>query len=117
MKQNIGYRLGKHVRHGMGWFSAEEHALQQRGVPHWLTKVPRYLLIAVAAGLLLVGAFYLFLFLMILAFIAWYLSVAAGSSVEPDSGESDLEGYASGPEGPGMYSQGERISYKDYDDY
>ncbi|EBX8629406.1 DUF3742 family protein [Salmonella enterica subsp. enterica] len=117
MKQNLGYRIGMQTRRFMRWLSVWENEMQQQGVPRWVTKIPLYLCIAAAVGLLLAGAFFIVGFLALMVFIAWYLSVAAGSSVESVSDESNLEGYASGPEGPGMYSQGEKISYKDYDDY
>lgn len=106
MKQNTpGYRLGLRTRRFMGWFSVLENKLQQHGVPDWLVKIPRYLLIAAVIGLLLIGAFYLALFLALMVFIAWYLTSVVEGLSEPLS-----DGYHySGPEGPGEYRGGIRI--------
>ncbi|EOF6573558.1 DUF3742 family protein [Salmonella enterica] len=120
MKQNIGYRLGRHVRHFMNGIRAEEWALQQRGVPHWLVKVPRYLLIAVVAGLLLIGAFYLCLFLVVLALVTLFLSGGLGDEKAGGYYGTDeyLTGYhAMGPEGPGTYVAGKKVSDEDENIY
>lgn len=111
MKQNsVGYRLGLQTRRFMRWFSVQENRLQQRGVPDWLVKIPRYLLIAAVIGLLLIGAFYLALFLALMGFIAWFLkTITAGNS--DVSQEMRLpDGYHdAGPDGPGVYSDGEWV--------
>ncbi|EBZ5771703.1 DUF3742 family protein [Salmonella enterica subsp. enterica serovar Redlands] len=117
MKQNMGYRLGRYVRYFMDRASVGELALQRRGVPCWMAKIPRYLLMVVAAGLLLTGAFYLFMGLVVLAFVVFFLfAVRAGTGV-PGNDEY-LTGYhAMGPEGPGTYVAGKKISDDDENIY
>ncbi|MDN8600322.1 DUF3742 family protein [Citrobacter sp. S2-9] len=116
MKQNMGYRLGKRTRRFMSRISDYERALQQRGAPGWLSKIPRYVLLAVIAGLLLTGAFYLLLFLAIVAFVAFYLS-AVRTGMDIPGNDEYLSGYhAMGPEGPGMYVAGKKVSDDDEDD-
>lgn len=122
MKQNFGYRLGIFSRNTMRWFSRQEAKMQQQGVPRWLIMAPRYLVIVAIAGLLLVGAFYLALFLALMVFIAFYLSTMSGKANEELEDESvlydkTLNGYHQGPEGPGIYEDGIRVSRRyDYED-
>ncbi|EAA9301189.1 DUF3742 family protein [Salmonella enterica] len=117
MKQNsVGYRLGLQARRFMRWFSVQENRLQQRGVPDWLVKFPRYLLIAAVIGLLLIGAFYLALFLALMGFIAWCLSAISSDKITEN--DEYLTGYhAMGPEGPGTYVAGRKVSDEDEDIY
>lgn len=105
MKQNtLGYRLGLQTRRFIGWFSVQENKLQQRGVPDWLVKIPRYLLIVAVIGLLLIGTFYLALFLALMVFIACCFSVLGRKNTSINSSDESLNGYhSSGPEGPGFY--------------
>ncbi|EIV4461502.1 DUF3742 family protein [Salmonella enterica] len=111
MKQNsVGYRLGLQTRRFMRWFSVQENRLQQHGVPDWLVKIPRYLLIAAIIGLLLIGAFYLALFLALMGFIAWCFSVFGRKNASVYPPDEPLNGYhSSGPEGPGFYYEDSRI--------
>ncbi|HAT6803612.1 TPA: DUF3742 family protein [Citrobacter freundii] len=110
MKQNFGYRAGILTRRFVRWLGVYEVKLQQRGVPRWVTKMPLYLCIAAAMGLLLTGAFFIAGFLALMMLIAWYLkTVAEGGKRLPDSDEPE-DGYnATGPEGPGFYYGGYRI--------
>lgn len=110
-QQNAGYRLGLKTRQFLRWLSVQETRLQQRGVPYWITKLPLYLCIAAAVGLLVAGALFAALFLALMIFIAWYLSATAkGLS------ESLPDGYHySGPEGPGNYVSGRKVSDDDED--
>ncbi|WP_170974328.1 DUF3742 family protein [Citrobacter sp. wls619] len=112
MKQNMGYRLGRYVRCFMDRASAGERALQRRGIPCWMTKIPRYLLMVAAAGLLLTGAFYLFFILVVLALAVLFLS---GISADSENDEC-LTGYhARGPQGPGNYVAGRKVGDDDED--
>ena len=115
MKQNIGYRLGRHTRRFMNWIADKERGLQQRGVPGWLVKLPHYILLAVVAGLLLTGAFYFLFGLAVLAFVVFFLSaVRTGMDIPED--DEYLTGYhAKGPQGPGNYVAGKKVSDDDED--
>lgn len=113
MKQNLGYRTGMQTRRFMRWLSVWENKMQQQGVPRWVTKMPLYLCAVTAAGLLLAGAFFVAGFLALMIFIAWYLKGVAESLPEFSFDEQPLNGYhESGPEGPGMYSDGIRTGKK-----
>ncbi|MGG5964596.1 hypothetical protein ACQSED_23725 [Salmonella enterica] len=116
MKQNMGYRLGRQTRRFMNRLVDEERRWRQRGVPGWLVNVPRYILLAVVAGLLLTGAFYLLLFLAIMTVVVLYLSAVRTGMGIPGNDEY-LSGYhAMGPEGPGTYVAGKKVSDYDEDD-
>ncbi|HAT6801797.1 TPA: DUF3742 family protein [Citrobacter freundii] len=102
MKQNLGYRAGTQTRRFIHWLNVWENEMQQAGVPRWVTKIPLYLCIATAVGLLIVGAFFIAFFLALMVFIAWYLKTAAEGLSNPLP-----DGYHySGPEGPGEYRNG-----------
>ncbi|HCA7140244.1 TPA: DUF3742 family protein [Klebsiella michiganensis] len=109
-QQNIGYSLGFRTRQFIRWLSVQEIRLQQRGVPYWITKLPLYLCIAAAVGLLLAGALLAALCLALMIFMAWYLNTAANGRSEGPKGDEPSDGYnATGPEGPGFYYSGRRI--------
>lgn len=114
MKMNIGYRLGQHIRQLMNFFYRLERKCSHNRIAIWLIRTSRYLLLAVAVGLLLIGAFYLALFLALMAVIAIFLSKFSLSfSMSTDDSET-LNGYhSSGPEGPGYYYEGARIDRDD----
>lgn len=113
MKQNFGYRLGTLARRFMRWLSVWENEMQQRGVPRWVTKIPLFLYVAAAMGLLLAGAFFIAGFLALMVFIAFYISFVT----EGEKRKREINGYhTSGPEGPGVYMDGKRIISDDEDD-
>lgn len=108
-QQNAGYRLGLLTRQFLRWLNVQETRLQQRGVPYWITKLPLYLCIAAAVGLLIAGALFAALFLALMIFIAWYLKTATEHSDIPTC-ERPSDGYHdAGPDGPGVYSDGEWV--------
>ncbi|EKT1334689.1 DUF3742 family protein [Salmonella enterica] len=111
MKQNIGYRFGLKTRQFLRWLSVQETRLQQRGVPYWITKLPLYLCIAAAVGLLIAGALFAALFLALMVCIAWYLTTATKGGIDMDYYDDEpVDGYnATGPEGPGYYYSGRKI--------
>ncbi|EBL8291850.1 hypothetical protein DLP14_14455 [Salmonella enterica] len=116
MKLNPGYRIGMQTRCFMRWLSKWEAGLQQRGVPYWVTKIPLYLCILAAVGLMLAGAFFIASFLALMVFIAFCLSAMSGNASEEPEKKSvlydeTLNGYHHmGPEGPGVYVDGIRVS-------
>ncbi|ENA9696709.1 DUF3742 family protein [Salmonella enterica subsp. enterica] len=111
MKQNAGYRLGRKTRQFLRWLNVLEARLQQRGVPYWITKLPLYLCIAAAVGMLIAGALFAALFLALMIFIAWYLVTATKGGIDiPYDDDEPVDGYnATGPEGPGYYYSGRKI--------
>lgn len=113
MKQNFGYRVGTQTRRFMRWLSMWENEMQQWGVPRWVTKMPLYLCIAAAVGLLLAGAFFIVGFLALMAFIAFFLAAMSRNN-DAESSDEYLTGYhAMGPEGPGTYVAGKKVSDDD----
>lgn len=111
-KGNAGYRLGLFVRRLRAWDSSLVQKAQQRGIPGWVAKIPALLVLVAIVGLLLAGAVFIALFITLLVFIALFM---AGAS----KGKSEyLEGYhSSGPEGPGTYVAGKKVSDDDEDYY
>ncbi|MBA8306160.1 hypothetical protein CF038_21620 [Klebsiella michiganensis] len=110
MKLNFGYRLGMQTRRFVRWLSMQETRLQQRGVPSWITKLPLYLCIAAAVGLLVAGALFAALFLALMIFIAWCLVTATKGGIDLSYNDEPVDGYnATGPEGPGYYYSGRKI--------
>lgn len=72
------------------------------------------------AGLLIAGAFFIALFLALTLFIAFGL-VRAADKMKSNNKDSELYSnelngyYSGGPEGPGFYVDGQRVSYYDED--
>jgi len=115
MKQNLGYRIGMQTRRFVHWFSVWEKEMQQQGVPRWVTKMPLYLCIAATVGLLLVGAFFIAIFLALMVVVAFFL-LGMAEGVKKGSDHEYLMGYqAMGPEGPGTYVAGKKVSDDDED--
>lgn len=109
MERNFGYRLGMQIRRFVRWLSVQETRLQQRGVPYWVTKIPLCLCIAAVVGLAIAGAFLIALFLALMVFIAWCLQTVT-QDAETSLDERPTDGYHNtGPDGPGVYSDGEWI--------
>ncbi|MGL3288508.1 DUF3742 family protein [Salmonella enterica] len=110
-QQNAGYRFGLKTRQFLRWLNVHETRLQQRGVPCWITKLPLYLCIAAAVGLLIAGALFAALFLALMIFMAWCLVTATKGGIDiPYDDDKPVDGYnATGPEGPGFYQGGYRI--------
>lgn len=105
---NAGYRLGLLVRRLLAWNARLADNAQQRGIPRWIARLPALLVLAVIAGLLITGAVFAAGFLLLVLFLAICLS--GGLSGEPVQ-DDYLEGYqAMGPEGPGTYEAGRKIS-------
>ena len=104
MKKNIGYRLGRFTRHIMNRLTQQENIMRQKGVPSFLVKIPRYAVLATVTGLLLIGAYYLFLVVAILALGVLFVST-----------EYRIGYYSGGPKGPDHYTSG-RHFFEDDDD-
>jgi hypothetical protein len=108
-----GYRLGLFVRRVRVWDTRLADAAQRRGIPRRVAKIPALLILVVIAGLLLAGAVFLAGFIMLVLFIGIVISGGLGDKYPLDE---HLEGYhATGPEGPGTYVAGGKVSDEDED--
>jgi hypothetical protein len=109
---NAGYRLGLFVRRVRVWDARLADAAQRRGIPRRVAKIPALLILVVIAGLLLAGAVLLAGFIMLVLFIGVCLAGTSGVKCS-GSDESPEDGYTVGPEGPGIYAGGKKISNND----
>jgi hypothetical protein len=108
---NAGYRLGLVIRRVRVWDARLADAAQRRGIPHRVAKIPALLILVVIAGLLLAGAVFLAGFIMLVLLAGVYCASALAAKYDSDDYP---EGYhAMGPEGPGMYRAGRKISDND----
>ncbi|WP_336221558.1 DUF3742 family protein [Citrobacter amalonaticus] len=106
--RNAGYRLGLFVRRVRAWDARLIDKAQQRGIPCWVARIPALLVLAAIAGLLLAGAVFLAGFMMLVLFIGIY---CASAFTDKHHQDEDLDGgHAVGPEGPGYYMGGKKVS-------
>lgn len=119
MKNNLGYSLGRYVRRLVSLFSRLEAKMQQRGVPRWITKLPVLFFIIIFAGLLLAGAIFIAVFVALMLVLAWgLLAISKGNpELEEEFEECSCSGYCVGPEGPGMYENGQLVRNMTEDEY
>lgn len=109
--RNAGYRLGLFVHRVRAWDARLVDKAQQRGIPCWVARIPALLVLAAIAGLVLAGAVLLAGFIVLVLFIGIYC--ASTFTARRHQGQY-LEGYqAMGPEGPGTYEAGGKISDND----
>jgi hypothetical protein len=110
--RNAGYRLGLFVRRVQAWDAWLINKAQQRGIPRWVARIPALLVLAAIAGLLLAGAVFLAGFIVLVLFIG--ICLAGASEAKCSGADESLEdGYTVGPEGPGIYAGGKKISNND----
>lgn len=110
-KGNAGYRLGLLVRRVRAWDAQLADVAQRRGIPRWVAKIPALLILVAIAGLILAGAVFMAGFILLVLFIGIALSGGLGNKHPRDE---HLEGYhAMGPEGPGTYVAGGKVSSED----
>lgn len=110
--RNAGYRLGLFVRRIRAWDSRLVANALKRGIPRWVARVPALLVLGAIAGLLLAGAVFMAGFIVLVLFIGICLAGASEAKCSI-SDESLEEGYTVGPEGPGIYVGGKKISNDD----
>lgn len=105
--ENPGYRLGRIVRHVLMWHARMTDKARQRGIPRWVIKIPALLILTIITGLLLTGAIFMALFIILMIFIGIFL---VNSSEGLRDKDIMLNGFHyNGPEGPGWYEMGVRI--------
>ncbi|MCX8984238.1 DUF3742 family protein [Citrobacter portucalensis] len=110
--RNAGYRLGLFVRRVCAWNTRLADNAQKRGIPRWVARIPALLVLGAIAGLLLAGAVFMAGFIVLVLFIGICLAGASEAKCSI-SNESLEEGYTVGPEGPGIYVGGKKISNDD----
>lgn len=108
---NAGYRFGLFVRRLRVWDARLVNIAQQRGIPRWVAKIPALLILVAIVELLMAGAVLLASFIMLVLLVGVCCASALAAKYDSDD---HLEGYhAMGPEGPGMYRAGRKISDTD----
>ncbi|MDN8554938.1 DUF3742 family protein [Citrobacter werkmanii] len=110
--RNAGYRLGLFVRRVRAWDARLIDKAQQRSIPRWVARIPALLVLAAIAGLVLAGAVFLASFIILVLFIGICLA-GASKATYSESDESLDDGYQMGPEGPGFYVDGKKVSNHD----
>lgn len=110
--RNAGYRLGLFVRRVRVWDARLADNAQKRGIPRWVARIPALLVLAAIAGLLLAGAVLMAGVIVLMLFIG--ICLAGASKAQSSDSDEYLEGYhAMGPEGPGTYVAGGKVSSED----
>lgn len=105
--ENPGYRFGLFVRRLLAWYTRMAEKARQRGMPRWVIRLPAFLILIVITGLLLAGAVFIALFIILMIFIGIFL---VNSSEGLRDKDIMLNGFHyNGPEGPGWYEMGVKV--------